>query len=482
MSDSNLSEAELRHVLRQLIQEELQQKDSTPDDEANPAVATETTSTSDDPQEVPGYLISKLDSLGSEISDVKTNILNVRHEVNSSSIRAILLVSAFFSLLTGIMAWLGVQSLSNNIENSILDSVNQSISTPVAELRNETTLAQTSVSTLIDDLEGVDSSLKVVSSDMTNLGTNIATIKSDVEEVNNLSEQITQIQADIQGLQSIVRGGGIGTNANAGSGVSNTTDISELMLLLAYALDLGDLSAIREVADSLFLRYDLLSPNQLEDLSSTFQFVIEDSERAIVVATEGILRLERLEELDEEQTELLGELYQNRAAAFQAQDRFEFALEDYGRALDLNPNDTTALNNRQSVYFVENEFELADGDLRAAIEIEPDDEDLLLNYAILYLAWAQSEDKSPEESNELLQMADGFGSRGFELAVASGRLEGKAAFILALTNTLLGERATALNWLDTAYQYAPERAVLIAAQDAENDYEALLQIAIQYAP
>ena len=143
------------------------------------------------------YFFSKLDGLGDNIQQLNNEMLNMRHEVNTSTTRTILVVSAFFSLLTGVMAWLGVQSLSNSIEQSIVRNIDEVISIPMTNLSSNTADAQRSVNDLIANLDEV-------SEELTSAQNELSTITSGINDIDGLSSQITQIQADVNGVLTTI--------------------------------------------------------------------------------------------------------------------------------------------------------------------------------------------------------------------------------------------------------------------------------------
>jgi tetratricopeptide (TPR) repeat protein/S1-C subfamily serine protease len=69
--------------------------------------------------------------------------------------------------------------------------------------------------------------------------------------------------------------------------------------------------------------------------------------------------------------------YVNRGILYRRQQKYELALDDYNKAIELNPNHANAYNNRGNLYQDLQKYELALDDFNKAIEINP-------NFAILY--------------------------------------------------------------------------------------------------
>ncbi|MBD2290357.1 tetratricopeptide repeat protein [Microcystis wesenbergii FACHB-1317] len=69
--------------------------------------------------------------------------------------------------------------------------------------------------------------------------------------------------------------------------------------------------------------------------------------------------------------------YVNRGILYRRQKKYELALADYNKAIELNPNHANAYNNRGNLYQDLQKYELALDDFNKAIEINP-------NFAILY--------------------------------------------------------------------------------------------------
>ncbi|MCZ8225925.1 MAG: tetratricopeptide repeat protein [Microcystis sp. LE19-84.1B] len=69
--------------------------------------------------------------------------------------------------------------------------------------------------------------------------------------------------------------------------------------------------------------------------------------------------------------------YVNRGILYRDQQKYELALDDYNKAIKLNPNHANAYNNRGNLYYDLQKYDLALADYDKAIEINP-------NFAILY--------------------------------------------------------------------------------------------------
>ncbi|MDJ0672705.1 MAG: tetratricopeptide repeat-containing serine protease family protein, partial [Microcystis sp. M53598_WE2] len=69
--------------------------------------------------------------------------------------------------------------------------------------------------------------------------------------------------------------------------------------------------------------------------------------------------------------------YVNRGILYRRQQKYELALDDYNKAIELNPNHANAYNNRGNLYYDLQKYDLALADYDKAIEINP-------NFAILY--------------------------------------------------------------------------------------------------
>jgi len=65
--------------------------------------------------------------------------------------------------------------------------------------------------------------------------------------------------------------------------------------------------------------------------------------------------------------------YYNRGNAYFSLGKFENAIQDYNKAIDLNPNDDLSYNNRGNAYFSLGKFEDAIQDYNKAIDLNPND-------------------------------------------------------------------------------------------------------------
>jgi len=65
------------------------------------------------------------------------------------------------------------------------------------------------------------------------------------------------------------------------------------------------------------------------------------------------------------------EAYNNRGAAYLNLKQYESAIEDYGKAIELNPNDAEAYNNRGAAYALLSQHEREIADYNKAIALNP---------------------------------------------------------------------------------------------------------------
>ncbi len=61
--------------------------------------------------------------------------------------------------------------------------------------------------------------------------------------------------------------------------------------------------------------------------------------------------------------------YMNRGNLYSNQQKYELALADYSKAIEINPNDAMAYNNRGNLYFAQQKYKLALADYEEAIKI-----------------------------------------------------------------------------------------------------------------
>lgn len=67
----------------------------------------------------------------------------------------------------------------------------------------------------------------------------------------------------------------------------------------------------------------------------------------------------------------LATAYKNRGNAYDDKGQYDQALEDYGRAVETNPQDSEAFNSRGTTYIALGRYELAVGDFDQAVRINP---------------------------------------------------------------------------------------------------------------
>ncbi|MCZ8212967.1 tetratricopeptide repeat protein [Microcystis sp. LE19-8.1F] len=77
--------------------------------------------------------------------------------------------------------------------------------------------------------------------------------------------------------------------------------------------------------------------------------------------------------------------YNNRGILYKDLQKYELALSDYNKAIDINPNDAMAYNNRGLLYHNQQKYELALSDYNKAIDINPNVAEAYYNRGILYI-------------------------------------------------------------------------------------------------
>ena len=77
-------------------------------------------------------------------------------------------------------------------------------------------------------------------------------------------------------------------------------------------------------------------------------------------------------------------VYLNRGLAYKHKDEVDRAIEDYNKAIQLNPNFAEAYNNRGNAYKHKNDYERAIGDYDKVIELKPDYVDAYYNRGLTY--------------------------------------------------------------------------------------------------
>ncbi|MCZ8039749.1 MAG: tetratricopeptide repeat-containing serine protease family protein, partial [Microcystis sp. LE17-20A] len=76
--------------------------------------------------------------------------------------------------------------------------------------------------------------------------------------------------------------------------------------------------------------------------------------------------------------------YNNRGFLYHNQQKYELALSDYNKAIDINPNYALAYNNRGLLYHNQQKYELALSDYNKAIDINPNDALAYVNRGVVY--------------------------------------------------------------------------------------------------
>jgi tetratricopeptide (TPR) repeat protein/S1-C subfamily serine protease len=76
--------------------------------------------------------------------------------------------------------------------------------------------------------------------------------------------------------------------------------------------------------------------------------------------------------------------YNNRGLLYSDQQKYDLALSDYDKAIEINPNYANAYSNRGGLYYNQQKYELAISDINKAIELNPNYAEAYYNRGILY--------------------------------------------------------------------------------------------------
>ena len=76
--------------------------------------------------------------------------------------------------------------------------------------------------------------------------------------------------------------------------------------------------------------------------------------------------------------------YVNRGVLYKDLQKYDLALSDYSKAIDINPNDANAYYNRGNLYYNQQKYELALSDYNKAIELNPNHANAYVNRGVLY--------------------------------------------------------------------------------------------------
>ncbi len=76
--------------------------------------------------------------------------------------------------------------------------------------------------------------------------------------------------------------------------------------------------------------------------------------------------------------------YVNRGILSRRQQKYKLALDDYNKAIELNPNFAGAYNNRGNIYYYQQKYELALADFNKAIELDSKSAEAYNNRGVLY--------------------------------------------------------------------------------------------------
>ena len=124
-------------------------------------------------------------------------------------------------------------------------------------------------------------------------------------------------------------------------------------------------------------------------LSQVMQLMLSAQANYVLERYDGALAdLNRALELRPDDPVILN----NRGVTYSALERHDEALADYNRALELKPDDPEILNNRGVTYYHLERYDEALADINRALQLKPDDPQSLYNMACLLSLMQKPED------------------------------------------------------------------------------------------
>jgi tetratricopeptide (TPR) repeat protein len=157
--------------------------------------------------------------------------------------------------------------------------------------------------------------------------------------------------------------------------------------------------------------------------------------------------------------------YYSRAGAYYAKGDYDQAIEDYGRAIELKPNYSEAFNNRAIAYLGKGAVDKAIADFSSAIRLNPNNTAAVVNRGHIYAADGQFE------------RADVDFSSAIKLKPNIARLyvdRARAKFYLGQTEAAVGDLTMAIK-LDPSNGYAVIWLHLTRVRAAVNDLHELMR-------
>ena len=93
---------------------------------------------------------------------------------------------------------------------------------------------------------------------------------------------------------------------------------------------------------------------------------------------------EALEMADKNNLQLLNKIYVNRGAALQKQNKYEEALNNYSKALDINQTNPNVFVYRGNIYYKRENYENALDDFKKVLELDPNNHVAQYNLGMCY--------------------------------------------------------------------------------------------------
>lgn len=408
------------------------------------------------------------------VSSLKNSIEEIKHASGYSVYKGIGISTAIIGFFITFMGFIGYSSITETVSKkmAILDDkidesskrIDSGIANNISKMSDNMislnkfidSIAQQSVKA-ISQVSEFDKSLSNFSREFSNLRTQIMELDKKSESLykipDDLGQKLVSLQASVVAVETAL------SNISAGKlpelEASAPSDISELLREMEFFIETGNFSKARERTSQIYGNRENLSTSKMSKLTWALQ-KLGDHEKAIIVATLGIEKIEKSSNLDESDNKRLSDFYSKRGSSYHELEKNEIAFSDLGKAILLNKNNVEALNNRSFIYYQMGKYDEACDDLKKTYEVRSN-KSIASNLALCWGTQALSMDDKTR-SNELIEQAISVIDKEYKNSVAengSAKSAGELAFVMAMLYAAQNRPESSIVWIRRAYDHDP---------------------------
>jgi tetratricopeptide (TPR) repeat protein len=274
----------------------------------------------------------------------------------------------------------------------------------LGKLANQGVIADEAVKRVEIHLEGIESETSKIKVDTTEIKAGVSRIEGELSKLEFFTCPIGEQREFIKKIKTSWLRRFFAPFENALK-LQNSSDYSKAIEIFSEILkDIERERAVHRCDENFIIEHEVNSIETLcfFNLGVNLQY-LKKHPKAIAFYEKSIFLAERFGFEDD----FIAGNYNNRGSNYHELKQYERAIEDYSRAMELNPKCATAYTNRGVTYAKLKQHEKAIGDYNKAIEMNPEYADAYNNRGLSYAKLKQHE-KAIEDYGKAIEMNPNF--------------------------------------------------------------------------